>query len=376
MAKMAESAYRFELDDNTIFIANDNWQFDRAGLLAGEKLMLQLQKMEQAYIENNIRRPEITQTFSLALLDPSQLVQLRQTGACDFVIPEIAFEIVYPGQYKRLIKYVRITIPCVVGPYTNVGAKLTLIKGEVENADGEPLTELQVGKNSSICASSANNDAGMFEFNFRDERYLPFEGSGAAESQWRLELPSAIRSFNYNTISDVIMHISYTAKDGNRDAAEAALAATLTDYATTNGLFRLFSLKHEFPNAFHKLLNPEAEEAQETEFSVEKHHFPHFLIDRDLTITPLTNVYLKPKKGLSISIPASVKINGNNVITWNPGDDIAMPGSIGDIDKMKGGTADLDEVSPINTWSINAGVDGLNKDNLDDILILVKYKIP
>jgi hypothetical protein len=29
-------------------------------------------------------------------------------------------------------------------------------------------------------------DAGMFELNFRDERYLPFEGAGAI-SEWRLE---------------------------------------------------------------------------------------------------------------------------------------------------------------------------------------------
>jgi Tc toxin complex TcA C-terminal TcB-binding domain len=31
----------------------------------------------------------------------------------------------------------------------------------------------------SIATSSAQNDSGMFELNFRDERYLPFEGAGA-----------------------------------------------------------------------------------------------------------------------------------------------------------------------------------------------------
>jgi hypothetical protein len=41
MAKLAERAYQFERDDDdTIFIAGDNWQFDRAGLLAGERLLL------------------------------------------------------------------------------------------------------------------------------------------------------------------------------------------------------------------------------------------------------------------------------------------------------------------------------------------------
>jgi hypothetical protein len=40
-----------------------------------------------------------------------------------------------------------------------------------------------------------------------------FRGAGAVESKWRLELPSKLRCFDYGTISDVNLHISYTAKD-------------------------------------------------------------------------------------------------------------------------------------------------------------------
>jgi len=36
-----------------------------------------------------------------------------------------------------------------------------------------------------------------------DERYLPFEGSGAV-SQWRLELPTDVPQFDHDTISDVV----------------------------------------------------------------------------------------------------------------------------------------------------------------------------
>lgn len=39
----------------------------------------------------------------------------------------------------------------------------------------------------AIATSSSQNDNGMFEMNFRDERYLPFEGSGVI-SDWSLEL--------------------------------------------------------------------------------------------------------------------------------------------------------------------------------------------
>jgi hypothetical protein len=374
MAKKAERAYQFEQDDDNVFIANDNWQFDRAGLLAGERLLLQLQKMEQVYLEKNVRKPEITQSFSLALLNPSELLNLRQTGECIINIPEIAFEIFYPGQYKRLIKSIRLTIPCVAGPYTNVSGKLTLVNNKVELEDGGALIELLIGKNSSISTSSGNNDAGMFEFNFRDERYLPFEGCGAI-SAWSLKLPSKFRPFDYDTISDVILHISYTAQDGDRDSAEDAFLAFLKKNPQEEfekELFRLFSLKYEFSTGYHKLLNSPVDTAQSTEFSIGKKHFPYFLIDKDLIISKEVKVFLKPKKGSSVATPVSMIVNGNNSVIWNSAFDIPMPGSDREIDKIKAGRVKI-KGSPIRIWNINAGIAGLNKEDLDDILILVQY---
>ncbi|MCX9029027.1 MAG: hypothetical protein OIN86_12730 [Candidatus Methanoperedens sp.] len=61
----------------------------------------------------------------------------------------------------------------------------------------------------------------LFETNLRDERYLPFELSGAV-SQWRLELPADVRQFDYNTISDVILHLRYTARDGGEQLRKGA----------------------------------------------------------------------------------------------------------------------------------------------------------
>ncbi|MEW5744518.1 MAG: neuraminidase-like domain-containing protein [Nitrospirota bacterium] len=369
MAKLAERACRFELDETETYIANDNWQYDRAGLLAGERLMLQLHKLEQAYIEKNVRIPEISQSFSLALLDPLELVKLRQTGACTIRIPEIAFELLYPGHYKRLIKSVRITIPCVVGPYTNVSARLTLLKGEVEPDDKAALTEVSVGKNTSIATSGGLNDAGMFEFSFRDERYLPFEGGGAI-SEWSLELPSAIRSFNYDTIADVVMHISYTAREGDRTAAETALAAAVTNYAAAKGLFRLFSMKHEFPAAFSQLVEGGA--AQKTEVTLGAQHFPYLFGDKPLALLQ-TKIYLKPKRGKTVAAPAALKM-GTVAVAWDAGEDIAMTGSAGEKDKLKGGAVAL-QGSPLQKWSIDAGDNGLDKDAVEDILVLMKYKV-
>jgi len=366
LAKMAERTYQFERDDDTIFIAADNWQFDRAGLLAGERLILQLQRMEKAYIEQHKRDYEVTQSFSLAILDPLALVTLRQTGSCDFVIPEIMFDLLYPGQYKRLVKSVRITIPCVAGPYTNISAKLTLKESKARKeatSDSTVLIDIPSQKLTSIATSNAQNDSGMFDLNFRDERYLPFEGAGAISS-WRLELPSKIRSFDYDTLSDVIIHISYTAKDDGafRTTVENQIADVLSDFAASSGLFRLISLKHEFPNALYKLLNPSGA-TQTTEFELGKNHFPYFLSDKDLTLSS-GKVYLKPKGKDPIETTGlTLKINNVNAGTWS---------AFGN--NMKEASVSLSG-NPIRKWTIDSAANGLDKEELDDILILLKYTI-
>jgi hypothetical protein len=69
------------------------------------------------------------------------------------------------------------------------------------------------GTIQSIVTPSAQNDSGLFDPNLREDRYLPFEGSRTI-SEWRLELPKQFNQFNYDTISDVIIHPRYTAGKG------------------------------------------------------------------------------------------------------------------------------------------------------------------
>jgi Tc toxin complex TcA C-terminal TcB-binding domain len=66
---------------------------------------------------------------------------------------------------------------------------------------------------ASIAVSTGQNDSGVFELNFRDERYIPFEGAGVI-SKWRIELPDTFHEFDYDSITDVVMHLRYTALDG------------------------------------------------------------------------------------------------------------------------------------------------------------------
>src|SRR5688572_31946151 len=86
----------------------------------------------------------------------------------------------------------------------------------------------------------------MFEANLRDERFLPFEGAGA-ESTWKLELPKDYRVFDYNTISDVILHIRYTARQGVKYLDVKTALDDIFKEENQTQLALLFSLRHEFP---------------------------------------------------------------------------------------------------------------------------------
>ena len=66
----------------------------------------------------------------------------------------------------------------------------------------------------------------MFELNFRDERYLPFEGAGAI-SNWRFAMPGTFRPFDYSTITDVVLHLRYTARDAGGTLKVSAIGASL-----------------------------------------------------------------------------------------------------------------------------------------------------
>src|SRR5262249_24767324 len=137
LALLAERAYHFERPADSAFYVGGEWDGSRSGLLAGERLILALNRLERRFIETDTRTPEITQSFSIAQLNPSALITFRETGSCEFSLPEFAFDVFYPGQHRWQIRAVRLTIPCVTGPYTNVSARLTLTGSKLRR---EPLT--------------------------------------------------------------------------------------------------------------------------------------------------------------------------------------------------------------------------------------------
>jgi hypothetical protein len=299
LAKKAEKSCRHELGlPASNFLQFGIWDSFRKGLLSGERLYLSLKQMEKSYMDQNRREYEITKHVFLQQHMPLKLIELKETGTCTIELPETLFDLDFPGHYMRRIKSVRLTIPCVVGPAISVNCTLTLLRSKTRiSADagtyaGDLVTEnkrviTNFAALESIATSSAQNDSGLFELNFRDERYLPFEGSGAI-SLWRIDLPKEFRQFDYDTISDIVLQISYTARQGGDALKKAALdnLADILRNEASKPQARLFSLRHEFPSEWHRLQNVTDENGDHSQaFSLAKHLFPFVFQGGKITVS-------------------------------------------------------------------------------------------
>lgn len=300
-ARQAERAFNVERGHLTRrFLPSACWGNLKEGLLAGERLQLSLAQMEKEYLDGNVREHELSTDFSLRCYFPMEFLRLKLIGRCEIEIPEWMFDLGYPGHYMRRIKSVSLTIPCVVGPYTGVHCRLTLLRSETridpsvapaashcchqcrprggyEACPHDPRVVRQYGASEAIATSHAQNDSGMFELNFRDERHLPFEFAGAA-SRWRIELPQESNWFDMDTLSDVILHMNYTAREGGHALTHAAREAA--KHRLPDRGWRLFDVRFDMPDAWARLQRPLGEHGgqqrahRELDWRVERNLFP------------------------------------------------------------------------------------------------------
>jgi hypothetical protein len=235
-AREVQHAFWYERGDvQHDFLAEPMWDNLHEGLMAGERIELALRRIERAYMELNRREYELTKHLSLRLQFPVAFWQLKALGYCEIEIPEWMFDLDYPGHYMRRVKTVTLSIACVAGPYTGVHCRLQQLSSQIrirplvrgreagccvdkgkDESDlhhDDPYVVTRHGSTRTIATSSGQDDAGLFAVSFQDERYLPFEFSGAV-SRWRVELPPENNQFDLDTLTDFVMHLSYTAREG------------------------------------------------------------------------------------------------------------------------------------------------------------------
>ncbi len=193
-----------------------------------------------------------------------------------------------PAQSRCRTDRTPVSILCVTGSYTSVNCTLTLLKSAIRKNqqvgdDGYARTGAEdsrfsdhFGSLQAIVTSTGQSDSRLFETKLRDERYLPFENSGVI-SEWQLELPADVRQFDYDTISDVILHIRYTAREGGgllRNGAVANLKTSIEE-AQAAGSVRLFSVRHEFPSEWAKFQGQTPDTNRfELALNLRKEHYP------------------------------------------------------------------------------------------------------
>lgn len=416
-AKKALLCYRLELPQSKVagnlLIKGNYWDSRRKGLMAGETLQVDIRNMESNYIEDNKRTYELTKHISLAQLNPVQLAKLRATGYCSISIPEEWYDLDYPGHVNRTIKSVSISIPCVSGPYTTIPCTLNLNSSYRRINSTADLKMISLPPCTKIATSTAQNDNGVFDFSFRDERYLPFEGAGAVSS-WTLSLFNSsdlvskplYTNLDLNTISDVILHVKYTAQESgsstfnngrknqaatylgyNSYAASPSAMVTARDLITGyTPLGRIYSLKHEFANdwfTYATAINGGNTSATLT-LQLKIDQFPALCSNKTVTITGIK--FLSRLKDGGSAYPFSMTDTANhlkvdsisNTILTDVKYDTTATGSLDPVpaDLSIGGMTISNTTTRTITWAVtgDTSTDNLST-RLEDLYMVVMYKL-
>lgn len=302
VAKRTEQTMKYEVMrtefDSIDYIKFAYWDDGYRGLLSGEKLFLDLKRLEMGYHDHNVREYELTKHVSIRRLDPLALLKLKATGACDISLPEWIYDMDSPGLFMRRIKSVAVTIPCITGAYTSIHCKLSLVsstirisslKGDAyarDTANDDSRFRDYSGQIQSIVTSTAQNDSGLFETNLKDERYLPFEGAGAISS-WHISLPTEIPAFDPDSITDIILHIRYTARDASHLEADAIDNVKTGVLENAGNLLQLLTLNQDFATDWQRFATAATDDVRKLNITLGVDLFPYWanILGMDDTLT-------------------------------------------------------------------------------------------
>lgn len=234
---MVEAAYHYEqgkMPQAPQFIKPGAWQSTHAGLLCGEALALNLTQMEDAYLKWESRALEVTRTVCLSEMYANlttnkftlaeKIVELVNNGQglagndenglkfndhqlqATLKLSDLKMNDDYPtnlGQVRR-IKQISVTLPALLGPYQDIQATLSYSDKNIPKGC------------QAIAVSRGMNDSGLFQLDFNDGKFLPFEGIPVNDSGvFTLSFPQATgkQKALLLSLSDIILHIRYTIRD-------------------------------------------------------------------------------------------------------------------------------------------------------------------
>jgi hypothetical protein len=271
LARAAERSFQFERGSsqaNGSFIRGQQWDSQRKGLLAGTMLSLDLDRMEAAFIATDARRFEITKRISLIELDPLAFLKLKTEGACEFDFGEALFDGDFPGHYCRQVKTIAMELD--FGEGVMVNATLTQLTSRVVMEPDAKAVAFLLEPKETPPASIRHNwkamqqialshhgenepNSGLFELRFDNDRYLPFEGTGAV-SRWRLELGGPPGAYDLRQLASVTVTLKYTALQGGD-----GFAAAVRGLRKPTDALRAFNLSADYGEAWQAFLEGDAD---------------------------------------------------------------------------------------------------------------------
>lgn len=226
----SKNALVWEIGDERVgnLFTTPMWNDLYQGLLAGEGLLLELQKLENTYLKDDKRGLEIQKTVSLnaqisaadssesfaamvnaalagTSLDPVGGVDMSLTDSklvITFALVTLALNAAYGSNASEKVgrlKNISVTLPALLGPYQDVEATL-------EHSSG-----------AYVALSRGLDDSGLFVVDFNDPKYLPFEGlptdSGILTLAFFKAGEDQAQRALVESLVDVIYQIRYTLKD-------------------------------------------------------------------------------------------------------------------------------------------------------------------
>ncbi|MFB8788390.1 MAG: hypothetical protein U7123_05950 [Potamolinea sp.] len=218
-ALMAERAFQNETGTYTTFI-RPQWDRRYKGLLAGEALWVDLERMDLAYF--NLKQPEqtVTKSISLGQLDESALASLKLRGEAVFHLNESLFDADYPEHYGRQIQSIRVSFPALESQGIAPRGQLTQISSRKYHSRQRDVNRSVVNlfAHQTMILDSCQTDSR--QLSVPKGRLLPFQGTGV-DSTWHLSFPAAVKAIRekqmtfpqkavLDELQDVMLEITYS----------------------------------------------------------------------------------------------------------------------------------------------------------------------
>ena len=301
-ARKAEQTMKQELMrpelDATQFIQFNYWDSGHQGLLSGEALHLDIKRMEMAYHDNNKRELELTRHVSLRQLDPLALLTLQDHRLVHGHHARVALR---PGLPRPLhaADQERQPVDPVGGrpvherqlhaePAKQHAARLAAARQRQHTPATPRRTTTASSTTSAPPMSSSPAAAPATAACSRPT--CATSGSCRSRAPARsapgtCRLPPQLRAFDYMTISDVILHIRYTAREAGDPLGTQATKELKKILKDQSSQALLFCLRYDFPTQWSAFVNGTGDFA----VTLEKQYFPYAVQNATkLTIDALT----------------------------------------------------------------------------------------